>query len=85
MKKFKAMKFRIKSEKHSKKIQKALFKLGYGWISRETAQHTECPFLYAEADGRLLAGEATTTFDTDNAVECFLHPAVIRTIHDSNV
>jgi hypothetical protein len=85
MKQFKAMKVRVKNEKHSKKLQKALFKLGYTWIAGAGVQHTDCPFLYAEPDGSLLVGRVTGPFDTDKAVECFLQPAVIRTTNGGNV
>lgn len=53
---FKEMKFRVSDEAQSKRIQDALFALGYGWTMSLTKEYenTDKPFLYAERDGRIM-------------------------------
>ena len=57
MTQFKAMKFRVESPEHSKKIQKKLFEMGYRWRNARTSATVSDfqsePFLFAEPDGTI--------------------------------
>lgn len=67
------MKFRVKDEEHSKMIQQALFELGpdVGWAMERSkeARYAGFPYLYLEADGKLLHGSIESTFQDDPADE----------------
>ena len=55
MSQFKAMKFRVDSPEHSKKIQEKLFEMGYKWYGEDdtTSDFQSEPFLFAESDGTI--------------------------------
>ncbi|BAU40145.1 hypothetical protein [Ralstonia phage RSP15] len=60
-------KFRVKDENHSIQIQKALFELGFDWVSYnipyKTPQYTRKPYLYVNDSGQLMHGDSLSVFD----------------------
>lgn len=79
---FKAMKFKVKDEEHSKLIQEALFKVGYVW-NGDTQPRTLChneKFLFAYPDGKLTMTKDEYVFYEKNNQE---HTIVLTKIDDS--
>lgn len=72
--KFKAMKFAVKSPEHSAEIQKALFALGYKWISVTEVKYTDKTYLYTDREGRGILGWANdkSHFEEDSREEMTL-------------
>ena len=56
MAQFKAMKFRVENEEHSKKIQEYLFSLGYRWDNCSVAKLINSKYLYTCSQGFLWYG-----------------------------
>lgn len=67
---FKAMKIRIKDEQHSRLVQKALFEMGYKWLTSDGGvEHTNEPYVFAESDGNILYCDDFRFFLRDAAEE----------------
>lgn len=73
---FKSMKFRIKDEEHSAKVQEALFKLGCLWNREDSpgVENTLWPFLFVDEDGWMdYAGiESESYFNAHESTQYFL-------------
>lgn len=60
---FKNMKFRVKDEEHSKKIQEYLFSLGYRWTNRiPIPQYIDAIALFADCHGWLYCLHTDTEY-----------------------
>jgi len=72
---FENYKFRIKSERHSKLIQKLLFKLGYDWGDNDkkmafSYQFTDADFLFTDSNGQIAYENYDSYFfDNDSSME----------------
>ena len=72
---FKAMKFRVDNEEHSRQIQEALFDLGYRWYGGvSSVQYTHNKFLFAEKEGDILRTDNSGTFLSKEIPECYIEP-----------
>lgn len=72
---FKAMKFRVENEEHSRQIQEALFELGYSWHGGVTStQYTHNKFLFADANGGVRRSNNEGHFRTKDVPECYIEP-----------
>ena len=68
---FKAMKFRVDNEEHSRQIQEALFDLGYRWYGGvSSVQYTHNKFLFTDADGGVRRSDVEDHFRTKDVPEC---------------
>lgn len=77
-----SLKIQSNSTEHSRLIQTALFELGYRWTYDPTVtefKFTGMRFLYAEANGYIVAGMIQEVFDRDFATEMTL-PDLLSTI-----
>ncbi len=62
---FKNMKFCVKDEEHSKKIQEHLFSLGYGWLGdSSTIMFVSMPYLSTDNSGKIGYGYNNESFDS---------------------
>lgn len=63
---FKAMKFRVKDEIHSRLIQETLFKMGYKWgVSLFNVSYTHVNCLYTDSDGYITFSNNIESFNED--------------------
>lgn len=74
---FKAMKFRVNNEEHSRQVQEKLFEMGYRWWGAgPNVSHTGDPFIYTRKDGLLSAGNSESFFREHENTECYLKTSV---------
>lgn len=59
---FKAMKFRVENEDHSKLIQEHLFSLGYVWSLSKGVSHVNHKYLYTYTGGKISYGDDDINF-----------------------
>lgn len=83
MSNFRDMKFRVKKEEHSRKIQEYLFSLGYKWRDgSKQVQLTSEPYLYADRKGKILKGETWVHFKGDTCPEYTLEETVAYSLKE---
>lgn len=68
---FKAMKIHIKDAIHSRRVQEALFEMGYTWGAHcdQEIRYTNKAFIYPKNDGYLLHGSSFESFNANGAEE----------------
>lgn len=66
------MKFRVESPEHSEKIQRELFRLGFGWLTEiKVFKNTDKSYLIAEYDDMTIT-YANRSFEQIDAIETTL-------------
>lgn len=78
---FQAMKFRVKSPEHSKKIQEKLFEMGYMWYGgAQIIDKLNSPYLFTDAFGKIRhRPDIEFAFEEDDSVEHELVEIVTHT------
>lgn len=84
MNEFKAMKFRVKSPEHSKKIQEKLFEMGYRWYGQyggiQMFDKLNSPYLFTDEFGKIRhRPDIEFAFEEDDCVEHELVEIVTHT------
>lgn len=72
---FKAMKFRVDNEEHSRQIQEALFELGYSWCTgSKEVKYTLYKFLFTSEQGSIKFSDDEEYFCGIDYLECYIEP-----------
>lgn len=80
---FKAMKFRVENEEHSKLIQEHLFSLGYKWFPKcSTVKHTEKKYLATYTNGRIAQTNSLDSFLSEDSIEYKLVPKTTHSLEE---
>lgn len=79
----KQMKIRIKNPEHSKKVQKALFELGYEWLNGKTFKRLEQPFLFTWSDGDITYSGSESHFENRKYPEYVLQNGTLVPVNQT--